>query len=99
MKKSNELPYQIHVLVCGNDRKGVSKSCADGNSSKVKDVLKEKLGSLDWARHIRVSLTHCLGLCANGPNIVVYPHGLHFSEVSINDIEAIISELKGIAQS
>ncbi len=99
MKKSSELPYKIHLFVCGNDRKGTSKSCADGNSLKVKEILKEKLAALDWAKHIRVSLTHCLGLCAMGPNILIYPHGIHFSEVSIDDIETIISELKELAQS
>lgn len=98
MKKTNELPYKIHLFVCGNDRKGISKSCADGNSLKVKEILKEKLAVLDWAKHIRVSLTHCLGLCAAGPNIVIYPQGIHFSEVSIDDIETIINELQKITR-
>ena len=62
-------------------------------------LLKEEIGSRDWKNNIRVSQSGCLGLCENGPNILLYPQQLWFSEVTSKDLDEIISVIEGIVQS
>jgi len=90
----NESPYIAHVFVCTNDRKGERKSCADGNSALVKTKLKEAVEAKGWKGKVRVSTSGCLGVCGEGPNVMIYPQKIWFSEVSLNDVEAIVSAVE-----
>lgn len=41
-------------------------------------------------QEIRVVKTGCLGLCAKGPNVVIYPDGTHYIMVHKDDIAEIV---------
>lgn len=90
----NESPYIAHVFVCTNDRKGERKSCADGNSQLLKAKLKDAVESKGWKGKVRVSTSGCLGVCGEGPNVMIYPQRLWFSGVSMNDVDAILSTIE-----
>jgi (2Fe-2S) ferredoxin len=91
VKKS---PYECHVFVCINDRKGEGRSCADGNSVEIRLRLKEE-AKKRWPSHVvRVSQSLCMGLCEYGPNVMIYPHGVWFSAVRLNDVDAIINKIE-----
>jgi (2Fe-2S) ferredoxin len=90
----NETPYIAHVFVCTNDRGGERKSCADGNSQPLKEKLKEAVEAKGWKGKVRVSTSGCMGVCGEGPNVMIYPQKLWFSEVSPDDVEAIVSEIE-----
>ena len=96
MPKENESPYVSHVFVCTNDRRGESKSCSDNNSqldkSKLKDIVNEK----NWKGKVRISTSGCMGLCAKGPNVMIYPQKVWFSEVSPDDVDEIVSTIERI---
>lgn len=78
--------YRSHVLVCGG-----SPCVAKGCCSILKEIeqLVRKAG-LD--REIRVVETGCLGPCAEGPIVVVYPEGIVYSQVTIEKAHEIVSE-------
>ncbi len=80
-----------HVLICGGT------GCLSNNSMKLKDRLEEKLAELGIKDEIKVIMTGCFGLCAEGPIVVVYPEGSMYSRVSLKDIDTIAEEhlLKG----
>jgi NADP-reducing hydrogenase subunit HndC len=48
-------------------------------------------------KEVRVIKTGCFGLCALGPIMVVYPEGVFYSMVKVEDVGEIVSEhiLKG----
>ena len=96
MAKQNESPFKCHVFVCTNDRQGKRKSCADGNSTHIRKVLKEEVANRGWKPKVRVSQCGCLGLCADGPNVILYPQKIWFSEVSENDVGEVIEAVEGI---
>ena len=105
MSRENVAPYACHVFVCTNDRKGERKSCADGNSQQVRKALKQEVSSRGWKKYVRVSQSGCLGLCAKGPNVIIYPQKIWFSEVSPEDVpliteklEQILGEINGASQ-
>jgi (2Fe-2S) ferredoxin len=96
MTKRNESPFKCHVFICTNDRKGKRKSCADNNSAQIRNVLKEEVSNRGWKPQVRVSQCGCMGLCANGPNVILYPQKIWFSEVSENDVSEVIEAVEGI---
>ena len=95
MPIQNESPYISHVFVCTNDRGGASKSCADNNSPRVKAKLKEIINEKDWTGKVRVSTSGCMGLCAKGPNVMIYPQKVWFSGVSPDNLDDIIAAIEG----
>ena len=96
MPKQNESPYVSHVFVCTNDRGGKRKSCADNNSQLIKTKLKDAINEKGWKGKVRISTSGCLGLCATGPNVMIYPQQIWFSEVFSDDVNDIISAIARI---
>ena len=96
MAKQNESPYIAHVFVCTNDRGGERKSCADNDSQLVKSKLKEIVYEKGWNGKVRISTSGCMGLCAKGANVMIYPQKEWFSEVFPEDVDKIVSTLGGI---
>ena len=94
MASKNESPYVCHIFVCTNDRRGQRKSCADGNSPLVRAALKEEIAKRSWKPRVRVSQSGCLGLCGDGPNVILYPQKVWFSEVSPSDVSEIIAKVE-----
>ena len=86
-------PYVCHLFVCVNDRHGERKACADGGVGvALKDHLKAEVERRGWKGRVRVSQSGCLGLCEKGPNVMIYPHGIWFSEVGLTDADAILAK-------
>jgi len=90
-------PYKCHVFVCVNDRKGARKSCADGASPALRLALKERLQEKGLApTEVRVSQSLCMGLCDNGPNVVIYPQNIRVSAAGVEDVERIVSIIENL---
>jgi len=96
MAKQNESPYKSHVFVCTNDRGGERKSCADNNSELIRSKLKDTVEERGWKGKVRISKSGCMGLCAKGSNVMIYPQKTWFSEVFPDDVEDILSALQDI---
>ena len=95
MPIKNESPYISHVFICTNDRAGASKSCSDSNSPLVKAKLKGVAHEKGWTGKVRISTSGCMGLCAKGPNVMIYPQKVWFSDVSPDDLNDIVSAIEG----
>jgi (2Fe-2S) ferredoxin len=96
MPKKNESPYLSHVFVCTNDRKGERKSCADNNSQSIRSKLKDAVNEKGWKGKVRISTSGCMGLCAKGSNVMIYPQKVWFSEVFPDDADEIMSTIERI---
>ena len=88
-----DVPYLCHILVCVNDRHGERQSCSDGMSPEIRDHLKEQVEKRGWKPRVRVSQTGCLGLCAKGPNVMLYPQNIWFSGVTLADADTILDKV------
>ncbi|HAE92576.1 MAG TPA: NADH-quinone oxidoreductase subunit F, partial [Tissierella sp.] len=75
-----------HILVCGGT------GCHSGGGDKIKDLIEQKINEKGLGEEIQVVLTGCFGLCESGPNIVVYPEGVFYSHVTLEDVEEIVEE-------
>ena len=94
MAEQKESPFVCHVFVCTNDRGGKKKSCADNNSPQIRKLLKEGVNDKGWKGKVRVSQSGCLGLCAKGPNVMLHPQKIWFSEVSTDDVDLIMDKIQ-----
>ena len=95
--------FKKYIFVCGNSRppgddpgKSLSRdgreSCGPRGGYDICDKLKAAVKERGLQGEIRVSKTGCLDVCAQGPNVLVYPDNVWYKKVSLKDIDQIIEE-------
>lgn len=98
MQEKEKTPFKCHVFVCTNDRQGSRKSCADGNSHEVRRLLKEGVTERALKPRVRISQSGCLGVCQQGPNVMIYPQGEWYSAVTPDDVTALLKRIEAIIE-
>ncbi|MFA6172658.1 MAG: (2Fe-2S) ferredoxin domain-containing protein [Kiritimatiellales bacterium] len=90
--KQQVTPYICHIFVCANVRKNSPENpgCGAKGGDILKDKLKEAVNARGWRGIVRVSNAGCLGLCAQGPNVLIHPQKIWFSDVTEADIAGIL---------
>lgn len=83
--------FRSHVLVC------VDPVCLSKGAHELIDALQDELVSQDLINEIQVLETSRIGGCADGPEMMVYPEGVHYTGLSVDDVPFLVSEhfLKG----
>ncbi len=83
--------YRSHVLVC------IDPECLSKGAHDVLDALNDELVAEGLIDEVQVLETSRIGGCANGPEIMVYPEGVHYSNITVDDVPYLVEEhfLKG----
>lgn len=81
--------YTHHVFVCCQERAAGEQAC---RGQRMRDYAKARIKALgiDGEGKCRVNTAGCLGRCAEGPLLVVYPEGVWYNWVDEEDLEEII---------
>ena len=84
-------PYERHVFVCENRRLEADPRgcCALKGSAAIRDRLKMLAKEAGLKGRVRINGAGCLDQCAHGPTIVVYPEGIWYGAVTVEDVDEI----------
>ncbi len=94
------VPYQKILFVCINTREPDQVCCARRGSDAIAAALKARIQSLGLSRAVRVSKSGCQDVCAQGPNVMVFPDYRWYRGVTAADVEQIVEEtVRGLPPS
>jgi len=75
-----------HVLICSGS------NCISRGSKSLRNEFEEHLSNLGIREEIKLVNTGCVGLCEQGPFVIVYPEGVFYAQVKNKDIKTICEE-------
>ena len=83
-----------HVFICTNERKsgGPKISCGTSGGHELRVALNKELRLRDIDTNIRSNASGCLGVCEQGPTLVIYPQGIWYKQVKGEDIPDIVDK-------
>ncbi|HWQ05499.1 MAG TPA: NADH-quinone oxidoreductase subunit NuoF [Longilinea sp.] len=83
--------YRSHVLVC------VDPECLRKGAHDALDAFQDELVAQGLIDEVQVLETSRIGNCSQGPEMMVYPEGVHYTGYTVDDIPYIVEEhfLKG----
>jgi len=86
--------YERHVFVCENERPPESPkgSCSAKGGREVRARLKDAVAKAGLVGRVRVNSAGCLGQCAEGVTVVVYPEAVWYGHVRVEDVDRIVEE-------
>ena len=84
--------FEKHVFICINERAPDDpKGCCSAKGSKdVASKFKEELHKRGLKGKIRANKAGCLDMCELGPTVVIYPEGVWYRQVKVEDVVEII---------
>ncbi len=83
-----------HIFVCAHARpedhpKG---SCAARGAQPIRDVFADTFEERGLWGRLKLTQTSCLGVCEQGPVVLVYPEGVMYAKVQPSDVATIIDQ-------
>lgn len=83
---------KYHVFVCTSSRiNGQQKGyCHSKESVDIVQSFLEEVESRDLVDDVMITNTGCFGICSSGPVVVVYPEGVWYKEVTLEDVAEIV---------
>ena len=83
--------FDIHIFVCTNQRLSIEKkSCGEHHGLNLIAEFKTQLNSYKLPLKIRTQKSGCLGICHFGPTIAIYPEGIFYVGVELEDVKEIV---------
>ncbi len=82
--------YEKHVFICTNDKDAPKKCCGSGHGMELVNAFKENLQKTGSNKKIRIQKAGCLDVCGKGPAMVVYPEGVFYGNVQLDDVSEIV---------
>jgi 3-hydroxy-5-methyl-1-naphthoate 3-O-methyltransferase len=83
-------PFRFHAFVCTQQKPEGVPSCPSGGSLAVLDALDREIQARGLNRDVQLTTCGCLGLCDEGPVMLVYPPGTWYRRVQASDVSEII---------
>lgn len=84
-------PFRHHLFVCTQAKPEGVTSCPGNRSWQVLQALETELCKQGLDDEVQVSTCGCLGLCDDGPVMIVYPEGVWHRKIREEDIAEIVS--------
>ena len=83
-------PFRLHLFVCTQQKPEGVASCPASGSFAVLDGLDREIQARGLNAHVQLTTCGCMGLCDEGPVMVVYPAGVWYRHVQPSDVPEIV---------
>lgn len=84
-------PFRHHIFVCTQEKPAGVDSCPANRSLSVLETLEHEVLAQGIDPDVQISTCGCLGLCDDGPILIVYPEGIWYRWVQTGDVAEIVS--------
>lgn len=86
--------FTHHIFVCGNTRPaGHPRGCCDPTGQQVlREAFKRELKKAGLGPLVRANHSGCLEQCEHGPTVVIYPQGVWYGRVKVEDVPRIVAK-------
>lgn len=96
MELPEELPrlYKRHVFACHTERPPMHPrgSCGASGAAPLWERLGRRIEQEGLANDVGFTVSGCLGFCAAGPLLVIYPEGVWYRPRSEADVDLIVEQ-------
>ncbi len=87
------MKYKKHIFICTNQRPdGARICCGETQGLELVKEFKKLIKDHNLKIEMRAQKTGCMDICECGPNVVVYPDGIFYGKVQLQDVEEIVTE-------
>ncbi|MGD1214381.1 MAG: methyltransferase [Terriglobales bacterium] len=83
-------PFRFHLFVCTQQKPEGIPSCPASGSLAVLDALDREIQARGLDNDVQLTTCGCMGLCDEGPVMVVYPAGVWYRRVQPSDVSEIV---------
>lgn len=84
-------PFRIHLFVCTQPKPEGVPSCTASGSLAILDGLDRELQARGIDGEVQLTTSGCMGLCDEGPVMVVYPEGIWYWRLQKSDVAEIVT--------
>ncbi len=84
-------PFRLHLFICTQLKPEGIPSCPASGSLGVLDKLDCEIQAHGLNNEVQLTTCGCMGLCDEGPVMVVYPAGVWYRRVQASDVSEIVS--------
>lgn len=87
----SNLKFDKHIFICTNERApGEKQSCGEQHGLALVAAFKKAIKDRKLPINVRAQRAGCVDVCIYGPTLVVYPEGVFYVGVTLNDVEEIV---------
>jgi len=83
-------PFRFHLFVCTQQKPEGVPSCPVSGSFAVLGALDREIQARGFNNDVQLTTCGCMGLCDEGPVMVVYPAGVWYRRVQASDVSEIV---------
>ncbi|MFZ0800294.1 MAG: methyltransferase [Terriglobales bacterium] len=83
-------PFRFHLFVCTQQKPEGVPSCPASGSFAVLGALDREIQTRGLNHDVQLTTCGCMGLCDEGPVMVVYPDGVWYRHVQPSDVSELV---------
>ena len=85
-------PFRFHLFVCTQQKPEGVSSCPSKGSFAVLEELDREIQARGLNSNVQLTTCGCMGLCDEGPIMIVYPAGVWYRRVQPSDVSEIVGK-------
>lgn len=86
------MKYKKHIFVCVNERLDGRKSCGESMGMELVSEFKKHIQAHGLQIEVRAQKAGCFDVCGYGPVAVVYPEGIFYKNLKVEDVKDIVEQ-------